>query len=372
MRLIPIECVRENTYLAKTIYDDNGFPLLKEGALLTTPIINKLQDLYIRYIYIFDKYSTEEIEDIIKPELKQKSILLVKNSFKNIEQLYHSMNSKDQNSLDNDSLLKKQDDYIMEIQNVAEELLDNILSNDNVLVNLVDIKSMDNYTYQHCINVAILSVVIGLGMKLSRQDLLNLSLGAILHDVGKIFIPKTVLLKNGPLSNEEYLVMKKHPERGYNYLSNSSCISSNAKMIILQHHERYDGLGYPNALNGDKINRLAKIVSVADVYDSLTSDRPYRKALSPNYAFEYIIGNVYSMFDHNVVQAFSKVVVPYPEGSLVKLSNGDIGIVEDTLPECPLRPNIRIIRSEHKEKEGALIELANNLSLVISNIEYNV
>lgn len=372
MRLIPIECVRENTYLAKTIYDDNGFPLLKEGVLLTETLLKKLESIYIKYIYIVDKYSSEEIEDIIKPELKQKSILAIKNSFKNIEQLYNSANNNQEAFTNNDDLLKQQDNYIMQIQEVAEELLENILSNDNLLVNLVDIKSMDNYTYQHCINVAILSVVIGLGMKLRKSQLLNLTVGAILHDIGKIFISKNILLKNGALTDEEYSAMKMHPEKGYIYLSNSSCISASAKMVILQHHERYDGLGYPNKLKEDKINKLARIVSVADVYDSLTSDRPYRKALSPNYAFEYIIGNVYSMFDYNVVQTFSKVIVPYPEGTLVRLSNGDIAVVEDTFPEYPLRPTIRIIRSTEKEKEGSLINLANNLSLVISNIEYTV
>lgn len=371
MRLIPIGCVRPDTYLAKTIYDHEGKPLLKAGALLTKRVIKKLREINIYSIYVIDEYSSSEIQDIIKPELRQKSIKKVHDSFMNLEKLYLEPYLC-ASSYKRNEILKKQDSIIKELYNVAYELLDNILSNKNVLVNLVDIKTMDNYTYQHSVNVAVLSIVIGMGLKLNKSRLLDLALGALLHDIGKIFVPKEILLKPGKLTPEEYDEIKKHPKRGYEYVSKFSFISSVSKIIILEHHEKYDGTGYPDGISADQINLLANVVSIADVYDALTSDRPYKKPMCPNDAFEYILGNADKMFRFDIVNIFSKVIVPYPEGTMVKLSNGDIAIVQGTPCDYPLRPIVKVIKSEEKEKEGSIIDLAESLSLVISNIEYNL
>ena len=265
MRLIPIGCVRPDTYLAKTIYDHEGKPLLKAGALLTKRVIKKLREINIYSIYVIDEYSSSEIQDIIKPELRQKSIKKVHDSFMNLEKLYLEPYLC-ASSYKRNEILKKQDSIIKELYNVAYELLDNILSNKNVLVNLVDIKTMDNYTYQHSVNVAVLSIVIGMGLKLNKSRLLDLALGALLHDIGKIFVPKEILLKPGKLT--------------------------------------------PDGISADQINLLANVVSIADVYDALTSDRPYKKPMCPNDAFEYILGNADKMFRFDIVNIFSKVIVP--------------------------------------------------------------
>lgn len=371
MRLIPIGCVRAQTYLARTIYDDDGKPLLKAGALLTENIIKKLKEINIYSLYVIDEYSKGEIQDIIKPELRQKSIKVVRDSFMNIEKLYLEPFEATAPQKRNE-IIKKQDHIMRKLHNVAYELLDNILSNKNVLVNLVDIKTMDNYTYQHSVNVAVLSIVIGLGLKLNRSRLLDLALGALLHDIGKIFVPKEILLKPGRLTPEEYDEIKKHPQRGYDYVSKCHFISSVSKMIILEHHERCDGTGYPDGITADEINMLANVVSIADVYDALTSDRPYKKPMCPNDAFEYILGNADVMFRFDLVRIFSKVIVPYPEGTMVKLSNGDIAVVQGIPCSYPLRPVVKVIKSEEKSKEGSIIDLSESLSLVISNVEYTL
>ena len=363
MRLIPLDCVRDGCFLGKTVYDNLGKPLFKKGVRLTPHLLKKIKDLNISSVFISDDYSEKEIEDVIKPELRKKSIKLVKEAFDNVERIYFSSS----NSINAEN--KK--DYFLSIQNLAEELIDNILSNKNILVTLVDIKSMDNYTYQHSVNVAIISLVLGLGLNLPKGDLINLCVGALLHDLGKIFIPKEILLKNGPLNKSEFNIMKEHPQKGYNYIKNIKCIHNDAKQIILQHHERVDTLGYPKGLKSHEISTLSKITSVSDVYDALISDRPYRKGLCPNDAFEFILSGAGSIFDFEIVKAFSQIIVPYPKGTIVKLSNGDVGIVKDTPPHFPLRPNLKIIKSENISSIGLNITLINELSLVISSIEYN-
>ncbi|MGL4109542.1 HD-GYP domain-containing protein [Clostridium sp. LP20] len=369
MRHVPIECVRNGSYLGKTIYDNTGRVLLKSGVRLTESLIKRIKASGIFSIYIVDEYSEGEIEDIIKPELRQKSILLIKETFNNIERLNQLT---DCINTSGSTVIKMNHEYLESITEVSEELLDNILANKNLLVSLVDIKSMDNYTYQHSVNVAVISIVLGISLKLPKQDLLDLCMGALLHDIGKVFVPGGIITKEGPLTPDEYELIKKHPQNGYEYLSNQYSIKSSSKVAILQHHERVDGLGYPDGLEGSKINKLAKIVAIADVYDALTSDRCYRRALCASDALEYIMANAGSIFDFEMAAVFSRVIVPFPSGTIVKLSNGNIAIVKETLPNYPLRPTVKILKSSDKSSEGKLINLIDELSLVISSVEYNV
>lgn len=372
MRLVPIESIREGSYLARTIFDDNGRILLKEGIKLTSPILKRLKYIQIYSLYVQDNYSDIEIEDIIKPELRQKSIKIIKETFTSIERLQVKLQNSMSHSNKRLLLLKKQDEYFSSIYDLAQELIDNVLRNKSVMVSLVDIKSMDSYTYQHCVNVAVLSLVLGIGLQLNKFELRDLCVGALIHDIGKVFVSKDIILKEGPLTKEEFIEIKTHSLRGYDYLRNVQNITSSSRMVVLQHHERQDGKGYPEGIYGDKINKLAKIVAIADVYDALTSHRPYRRAMVPNEAMEYIMGNAGTMFDYNYVKAFSKVIVPYPSGTVVKLSNGDLGVVEETPLNFPLRPDVRIIKSLDKSKIGSLVKLVKELSVVISDIEYDI
>ncbi|MBU5592193.1 HD-GYP domain-containing protein [Clostridium sp. MSJ-4] len=367
MRLVPIECVKEGAYLAKTIFDDEGRPLLREGVKLSKNMINRIKSIHIYSVYIIDEYSQAEIDDIIKPELRQKAIGTIKGTFSSIDKFSKAYPSKS-----NNSLIKEREKYFDSIYSVAEELLEEILSNSSIMVNLVDIKSLDSYTYQHCVNVAVLSLILGIQLQLNKYDLLDLCVGALVHDIGKSFVPAEVLFKPGPLNDQELLIMQEHVTKGYDYLRGVLAISSKSRIIALQHHEKYDGSGYPEQRKGTEINYLARIVAIADVYDALTSDRPYRRALSPNESMEYIMANASTHFDYDMVKAFARVIVPYPKGTLVKMSNGEIAVVGDTIPNFPLRPNITVVKSSDPSREGTEISLVKNLSLVIENVEYEI
>lgn len=369
MRLIPIECVRENSILGKNIYAYDGRVLLKSGCVLNDRLIDKIKSSNIFSLYIIDEYSSNEIEDIIKPELRQKSIGILKETFSDIERIANNHKFEKRNFKD---YTKNEQDYFNSIDSLSEELIEEILNNKNVLLSLIDIKSMDNYTYAHCVNVAVISLVIGISLNLSKRNLKYLCMGALLHDIGKAFIPKEILQKPSKLTDAEFNIIKQHPKKGYDFVNSIYDFSSHIKLIILQHHEKIDGLGYPNSLQSEKITLLARIVAVSDVYDALTSDRPYKRALSPNNALEYLMSNVGTTFDFNIVNVFSKVIIPYPSGTIVSLSNGDIGIVKETLPNFPLRPIIEIVKSNNVRHVGSIINLIETLSVVISHVQYEI
>lgn len=369
MRLVPIECIRENSLLGKNIYTSDGRCLLRAGNILTNAKLDKIKEFKIFSLYIIDEYSSAEIEDIIKPELRQKSISVIKETFNDIERiaLVHKFEKRGINEY-----TKQEKKYFNSINKIAEELLENVLSNKNVLLSLVDIKSMDNYTYAHCVNVAVISIILGISLNLSKRDLTYLCIGALVHDIGKSFIPREVLQKPGKLTPKEFEIIKMHAKHGYDFLGKFLNLSSHIKLIVLQHHERFDGLGYPNAVKGKEINYLARIVSIADVYDALTSDRPYKRAMCPSDALEYLMSNAGTLFDYDMLNVFCKIVIPFPQGTIVSLSNGDIGVVEETLPNFPLRPIVRIVKSERLDEIGSKINLIDALSIVISDIRYEI
>ncbi|MBU3187087.1 HD-GYP domain-containing protein [Clostridium estertheticum] len=343
MRLLPIEFAKPGDFLAKTIFDNDGRILLREGVALTDFYLTSIRRLQIFSIYISDEYNEAEIEDVIKPELRQHAIKAIKEAFYSFEK--YSLYSTNTN-IDEKKVSKEKRTYFDSIGNIAKEIIDEIISKKNVMINLVDIKSMDNYTYQHSVNVAVLSLVLGVQLQLNQNELYTLCIGALLHDIGKTLIPKQIILKPGPLTDEEYKTIKEHTTKGYDFLK--GCL---------------------------EISAPARIVAIADVYDALTSHRPYSKAMCPNDAVEYIFSHGDTQFDYEMVKVFSKAVVPYPPGTLVKLSTGDIGVVMAVFPNFALRPQVKIIKkgkNSNSNEVGTTVSLISQLDIVIKNIEFAV
>nr|WP_291635292.1 HD-GYP domain-containing protein [Clostridium sp.]MBK5236090.1 HD-GYP domain-containing protein [Clostridium sp.] len=372
MRLVPIEFAMPGNCLAKTIFDNDERVLLREGVILTEFFLTRIKRLQIYSIYINDEYSNAVIEDVIKPELRQSAIKTIKETFYSFEK--YSLYSNNVN-FNEKKFAKEKQAYFESIGSIARDIIDEIISKKNVMINLVDIKSMDNYTYQHSVNVAVISLVLGVQLQLNQKELYTLCMGALIHDIGKVLIPKDIVLKPGPLTNEEFEIIKEHTTKGYNYLKGCLDISAPARIVALQHHEKMDGHGYPDNIKDKSINKYARIVAIADVYDALTSDRPYRKAMSPNDAVEYILSHGDTQFDYEMVKVFSKAVVPYPPGTLVKLSTGDIGVVTDIFPNFALRPEVKIVKrgtTTNANEVGTIISLVDQLDIVIINIEFAI
>jgi HD-GYP domain-containing protein (c-di-GMP phosphodiesterase class II) len=234
----------------------------------------------------------------------------------------------------------------------------------------IDVKNVNSYLYSSAINVALLSVLIGWEMGLNTDMICQLFMGGIFHDIGLAMLPKEVLYKKEPLTMEDKRLILYHPSTGYEYLKDKKFLSSYVRAITFGHHEHIDGSGYPNRKSGEEIHLLAQIVGIADIYDAMTSDRPYRQALPASEAMEYIMSVADKHYSMDIVKAFIKRINPYPVGSLVKLGDGQIAVVRKVLPEMPLRPQISIIKEKGDSFEYQDVNLMEHQTITITGIHY--
>lgn len=370
MRIIPINCVTHETILAKTIYNNNGNILLRQGTKLTESLLSKVKHSGINTIYIDDGYSAIEIEDVIKPELRFAAVKSIKETFKTIEQdLAKRLDGNQQ--LNKRLQAKVMGKYVENLKGMSDAIIDDILKSHNLLVNIIDIKHVGEYTYEHSLNVAILSLITGIELRLSRHDLFSLFTGAILHDIGKVFLDRHVLEAGDERTDLQNLAYQTHADLGYNYLKENSGFSATSKIIILQHHEHYDGTGYPQGTSGDAIHKNSRIVSICDTYDKLTSDSENSPSVPANEAIEYIMGNAGTKFDFDIATVFVRKINPYPIGTLVELSNGKKAVVMDTNLDFTLRPIVQELElvNGNVEKKG-MIDLMKVSDVTIIKIRY--
>lgn len=368
MRMVPINAVKEGTFLAQTIYNDKGQILLAKGVKLTDGLIQRVKEHSFYSIYIIDEYSQGELQDVIKPQVRQQAVATIRATLNTMSDLDEGTTNKFKQK----TLEKQSNQQLENMQKLAKMIVDDVFSQSDIMVNLVDIKNMDNYTFSHCVNSAVLSLVIGIGHGLNRNELYDLTMGMLLHDVGKMFIPSELLNKKEGLTPAEYDIIKDHTVRGFNFLRDNTDLSNKVRIIALQHHEKVDGTGYPYGLKDSQIYSLSKIGSIAEVYDALTSDRPYRRALPPNEAVEMVMGTGGRHFNMDVVKTFIKKVIPYPVGTAVYLSNNCIAIVEAINNLYMLRPLVRIIKQDSKIVEPFLCDLMRENNIVITGICHEI
>jgi HD-GYP domain-containing protein (c-di-GMP phosphodiesterase class II) len=349
MRLVPVEDIKPEMELAKSIYHNNNI-LLNTGVKNLHRYKNRLKNIGINYVYVEDKYSTDiEVDYVIKSELREKGQRKIRSFMEDIR--FSKAINVDQ------------------IKNTVSDIVEDILNNsDNIIVNMLDIKNFDDYTYEHSVNVAVYSIILGKSLNYNVRDLNKLGVGAILHDIGKILIPPDILFKEGKLNDEEYQIVKDHSELGYDYIKGAREISPVSKAAILSHHERLDGSGYPRKKSGDELHEFAKIVAIADVYDALTSDRSYRKRWPVHEAISYIMSNSDQKFDNYFVDKFVRNLAIYPNGTMVRLSNGQKAIVKEQNTNYPTRPILRIIEDAEGNELIKTMDLLNNLNIVIDEV----
>jgi putative nucleotidyltransferase with HDIG domain len=256
---------------------------------------------------------------------------------------------------------------------VVDGFIDSVFRNESAASALCKLRNYDEYTYTHSINVAVLSIILGKHIGLDRDKLRLLGMAGMFHDVGKAVIPESILNKPGKLSDREMDVMRTHPREGFDILSKQPDMPPLVARAALEHHERFDGNGYPQKLKGEGISLISRIVGVVDVYDALTSKRVYKAPLPPG----KVLGMMYqwrlSDFHPNIVEHFIKSLGIYPVGSFVRLSDGEFAIVMDHNPNAPLRPTVKIVYDYRmRPRPFRLVNLANPASnrkaLLISDI----
>ncbi|HCX63308.1 MAG TPA: HD-GYP domain-containing protein [Clostridiales bacterium] len=314
-----------------TLYNLSNFNtlLLTKGQILNNTYIKRIAYHNIEGAYV----ESEAFADIdVEPYIDDK---LTSDSLSQINDIYFEFRMSSGKITTNN---------IKKLSSIVDGLITELLDKDDLSYNVVDFKNYDTYTFQHCLNVAILSISTGISLKLSERQLHDLGMAGLLHDIGKMTIPVEILNKPGKLTDEEYEIMKTHPISAAELLKNY--VSIDIIRAIEGHHEKLDGTGYPYGRKADNIHYYSKILAICDVYDALTSDRSYRKAAFPSEVIEYIMGCGDTHFDHEILSHFIKIIVAYPVGTFVKLSNDKLAVVVKNYTENIMRPIIRIINPD--------------------------
>ncbi|MBE9528003.1 MAG: HD-GYP domain-containing protein [Proteobacteria bacterium] len=232
---------------------------------------------------------------------------------------------------------------------VVVSIVDSILRNKEALLSLAKLKDFDDYTFTHSVNVCIIAVALGECMNPTRAQLYDLALGAMLHDVGKMKVPEKILQKITSLSETEYLEVKKHVDYSTEILCSSTGMSDDTRCAILQHHEWYNGTGYPNKISGKDIHPYARIVSIADYYDALTTRRIYRDMLIPSNVMKRIFLLENEKFDPEMADRFIKCLGIYPSGSFVEINTGEVGVVKATNMSNLMTPIVAMLFDSKKQ-----------------------
>ncbi len=351
MRLVSESNYKKGMILAKTVFKSDGSIVLKKGIQLKDSYIKRLKKLGVSHIYIKDTLCDDiVIDDVVKENTRRDAIKLVNNVMSKVA-ISGSIESQ-------------------KIRKIVNELTNELLNSTNVMIQLIEIRTVDDYTFGHNVNVCVLSLIVGLSLGYDKENLIELGLGAILHDVGKARVPLNILNKKGKLDDYEFEIIKKHTLEGYEVLKSNMKCNNKACEIALYHHERYDGTGYPKGLKADEIPEYVKIVSVADVYDALTSDRVYKKAIYPYQAIEYLVSMSGHQFDKRIVDVFIQNISLFPPGTYVRLNNGQVGCVIKVRKKFPSRPIVKMVYDDkgNSIKNSKLVDLLDYNSLIIEDI----
>ena len=233
---------------------------------------------------------------------------------------------------------------VIEMEQVSElvgEIADSLSRHPDALISLARLKTCDEYTYMHSVAVCALMIALARQLGLPEKLVHDAGIAGLMHDVGKVAIPLTILNKPGSLTDSEFATMRTHSQAGATMLLQSQHFSARVMDVCLHHHEKIDGTGYPHRLAGTQISLFARMGAVCDVYDAVTSDRPYKSAWGPAEAI-HRMAQWQGHFDAKVFQAFVKCVGIYPVGALVRLQSGGIGVVTEQGEKSLLQPKVNI------------------------------
>ena len=345
------------------VVDRLGRNLVARGAELDEYMIDSMIKMGIMTVYIQDGEITDEVEQKleISPEAE-----------KNIEQFRVDDRAKVKLSA---SVRKRVAEGIQFIYSnteskemtqatdtIADDLMSAINSNDAIAIDISELKTSDEYTFKHSVDVATIAMIVAKQQGLSKNAIHEIGVSGLLHDIGKTKVPLSILNKPGRLNDQEFSIMKQHSVYGYQMIKDRPEFSPAVCLGVLQHHEKINGKGYPMGVDESKISPYARILSVADIYDALVTERPYKEAYSQRDAVEMIMSMTMEL-DITAMKSFLESMILYPVDSIVELSNGEKAKVVKNCPHYILRPTVVGLTSGKVYNLGEDINCANIIIL---------
>jgi response regulator RpfG family c-di-GMP phosphodiesterase len=347
--------------LASPIYDNWGDVVLQNGIVLDARNIAQIEDIGVGELYVVNK-KTEDIfvRPMVPPELEgaiSKALRRV------LIECRSMLTSRIQQPID-----------LVIVNNLMDELMETVISENRGDPSIAGCFSLKDYNYVHPVKVAALSMLMGNASGMDRREIKLLGMASLFQNVGYVLLPQGILDKPGFLNNAEMKAVQKHPVYSSQIIARYTEIGSESANMVLQHHERWNGSGYPFGLRKDSISRAAMILGMTDVCFALASKRPHREEFLPAFAIEhsivssqdaieYVIAYSGELFDPELVRAFTRIVPIYPTGTMVKLNDGRTGIVIKSNPDCLRRPRIRVISGATKEMAEEGLDICTGCEL---------
>lgn len=354
---VPTRLLQEGMKIDQSIVDGTNRVLIARGAELDEFMIRGLRKVGISGVYIREgeeemmessadePVAQETLETIEKLKVQDRKSVSISESVRarvaeGVSYLY--------SNTDSETLADATKD-------IANDLMKAIDENDAIAVDISTLKVSDEYTFKHSVDVATMSMIVAKKLGMSHEEIYDIGIAGLLHDIGKSKIPNEILNKPGRLTDEEFDIMKQHSVFGYRILQEKKDIKESIKMAVLQHHEKINGNGYPLGVGVAQITPFAKILSVVDIYDALVTERPYKEGFSPRDAVEMLMAMTAEL-DIVSLRGFLGSVILYPVGTTVQLSNGECARVVENYEETILRPKVVGL------KTGRIYDLAYDLS----------
>ncbi|HWQ61134.1 MAG TPA: HD-GYP domain-containing protein, partial [Negativicutes bacterium] len=351
MQRVSLAALLPGMTVASNVRDADGRLLVRNGMVLTEASIKKFNQLGIGSVYIKNPlFEAIDVPELVKEDTRVRLIQALQAAFLDY-----------QKTGDLDTLALRS-----EVKNMVAE----IIGNRDAMIHTFDLRTYQDYVYAHSVNVAVISVLIALNLDYNEAKLIDLAVGSLLHDIGMLAVPREILLKMGNLTPAESEAVQDHARQGFEIIRKRREVSTLAAHIAFQHHERVDGTGYPRRLKGDAIHEYARIVAVADIFDALIADRPYRKGLLPHEAYEIIMTLADRYIDKAILDIFLTNVAIYPVGTVVQLSSGETAVVAKVHPKLQARPVVKVLldRAGALVKDGPNFDLARHLTTFVTKV----
>ncbi len=325
MRVIPLEKVKPGMVIERPVIGLGGKVLLSRGVKIDERYIKRLKEIGISALYIRDdNIGKVEYDDVVSERTRLEVINVTRDVMNNIR-------------LTSDFDIKG-------VNKAVDDLVSELLISKDLVVALVDMRSANEKGFVHAVNTTVLSVITGMALGYNRDRLLQLACGALLHDIGIIMLPPELLRKLS-LSPEENKQIMKHPELGFEILRKKEGVSLLSAHVALQHHEKYDGSGYPRGLSGKEISEFARIVSVTAIYDNMVGVGIGGDGVLPHQAIERLTAYSGKWFDPDILQVFVRSIAIFPVGITVLLNTGETALVTNANKKFPSRPVVRVFRN---------------------------